>query len=329
MIVWFKRRLAPAAPIWAIIIVLILLCVFYVVAKVFGADIHAALFSSKWILAVLSELSVVGMTAIITGAILKVLLLQGYFEDALTNVIFGEAGLDRLGTERRIELWKTLTCKIHAPLLHEKIGDSRLSDLRAKLLAAEEKQISYNESFFVENIIRDIEFCWSDEQNGIVEMRAFFQSTLVPFDDSREIEWKSITTPDLGSKIDDYEINESEISIEGENAEKRKVVEEGNRKTTTYYLKGRPSYKASSKRTITWKLEKDPIYWATSPYIVIGGTFKVTNKLRGKRLIFQEIGGAEIFQILEGASVLPDGEHLRRGVADVLLPRQGFQIIIV
>lgn len=118
------------------------------------------------------------------------------------------------------------------------------------------------------------------------------------------------------------------MKIDGEDALKRKEEKKGEYLEKTYYLRGLERYMVSMTRVRSWKLEGDPIYWATSPYIVADGMFKVTNKLHGRKLIFQEVGGGGIFEKVEGDDTLAEGCHLRRRVKRVLLPRQGFQIII-
>lgn len=183
---------------------LVLCGVAFVVCKILGADQGAQIFALRWWLAIVNDLAVIAMTAIITSGLLKVMFLQGYFKDALTDIIFGTEGLDRMTDQQRIAVWKLLTCRIHAPFLHEQLKTEQVARLHEKIMEAEGEQIAYDKPFYIESTYREIEVYWCDQDNGTIQMRTFFQSTIVPFDKGKEIEWKSRTTADFGLKIDDY-----------------------------------------------------------------------------------------------------------------------------
>lgn len=328
---WLTNKLWPTLPLWGMILAAALSVAFFVGAKAAGADITKPVWSAEWKAAIVADLSAVVLTAIVTGTVLKVLFFQKYFEHALTNIVFGDAGLDMLGVEKRVDLWKRLTCRIHAPPLHERLSDARLSELYKKLLEAEEKYIAYTKNFYVDQISRELEISWADRQNEIVQVKDFTEASLVPFDASREIEWVSETTAGANSDIAEYKIVDSDFQCDGEDPSKRRVEESKDRtkRTTTYFLSGKSSYRTSRTRLMTWKITKDPCYLSNSPYIIGGGSFKITNKLSGMQLIFQEIGGNKILQPVEGGDWLHEGDVARRRVAEVLLPRQGFQIIMI
>lgn len=111
---WLQARLG-SPPLLAIIMILLASVLIVFFSYIVGATTSDPWNSGRFWLAFLSEFSKIIFAAIVTGAVLKVLVVTGFFERAVADIIFAEKGLEILSPDRHIEIWKSLTARIYAP----------------------------------------------------------------------------------------------------------------------------------------------------------------------------------------------------------------------
>jgi hypothetical protein len=108
----------------------------------------------------------------------------------------------------------------------------------------------------------------------------------------------------------------------------------GRTEKTTYTLSGRTHYDIAFEDRISWLLDSDPTMTRTSVLVYDGYALRITNEAEGLRIVFQEVGGSDIFETGGVAGSNPEDfidfkEFSKRKAKRVILPGQGYQLIFV
>jgi len=135
------------------------------------------------------ETSKLFISAVVAGVVLKILVLERYFTDALSEVIHGMRGLKEMSPQRRIELWQTLTSWIYAPILHEGTALSpELQALSQRMTKVIGRTFEYHKNFYLSHSDRQLEFEWTSEKHRRLRMIDFMN---VIFESSAVIPWQT------------------------------------------------------------------------------------------------------------------------------------------
>jgi hypothetical protein len=325
------------SSLWVIFIT-ILCGVLYVVGKTHG-DLKASFLSLPWIEAVLGELAALGIAAIISGAVLKVLLVQGYFKQALAEVIHGDAGLDLLPAERRIELWRGLTQRIYMPVLQEQIRD-RPSDVDLQrfekaLSESISSSFNYDRNEYNRDVDLEVTVSWADETRKEIVLTNYVSFTLIPIDISVGTQWVYERSTEAHMQISEFFKHIHSVMVDGLKPDEPKVELIGrNTERTTYRLAGKHQYKIVAKDSLQWKLDNDPSAERTSILVADGFRLRLENKAPGLRIVFLEVGGTGLFDAEKSDRSGPDeliefGQMGRWRAKRVILPDQGYRLIFV
>jgi hypothetical protein len=187
--------------------------------------------------------------------------------------------------------------------------------------------IEYTKDFYVQRATKELTFELVAD-GPLVRAMDQTWADLVPFDPSKEVVWVSKLTPGAGGKIADFSVNDTLLTIQGEDVARRKKEATNDEMTLTFYMTGASSYRITRTRETIWNATDDPIFSYTSPYITESGAFRITNNIKGKRILVQQIGFGHLFDA-PPQQILVTGQAVRIEIASVLLPNQGFQIIIM
>jgi hypothetical protein len=326
---WLQESLGPPS-ILAVVLLTLACLLIIIISYLVGEPTPTTnnwLYGVFW-LSLLSELSKLVLAAIVTGAVLKTMVVGGFFERAVANIIFEERGLEILSGDRHTEIWRSLTARIYAPSFrssHRVAGD--IQKLYDKISLSSGKLIEYRKDFYVQRVTKELTFEFVGDGPST---RATDQmwADIVPFDPSKEVVWVSKVTPGAGGKIGDFSVNDVLLTIQGEDAARRTKETTNDELKLTYYMRGASSYRITRTRETIWNFTDDPIFSFTSPYITESGTFKISNNIKGKRILIQQIGFGQLFNA-PPQQIIASGQAARMEVASVLLPNQGFQVIII
>lgn len=337
MIRWIFDKLNIRSLVWPLIVAASILAILFLYSKSAGGSLDKPVGDSLWWWGLGGEISGLILTSIFAGAILKILAVEGFFSDALAEIIYGDAGIDRIGDEEKLALWRNLTMRIYIPSLHQEIKRNRISnnnsnsdlDLFAgSLTSSVADRFSYNRQFYIKSVNRSVKI---ELDGAIVFITDEIESRLVPFDGAATVNWMSMRTAQGSLDLNGYEIKELMFSVRNKDGSECRCqgVTETNEstETTTYSLSGSTEYVVYWKRRRSWDVTKDCMLQQSSPYVVRDGTLRIENAAPGLQVQFMELGGEGLYRPIEGALPWVAGT-LKLAHNGVLLPDQGFQLIM-
>jgi hypothetical protein len=313
--------------------------VLYVWAFIAGAN-RASTATNLKILGAVGEVSGIMLSAITTVIVLKVMTVQGYFVDAILDIMMGDKGIEIMSKERRISLWQRLTRIIYVPVLDDRIKrnptDIGLRKFDESLSKAIGTVFKYDKTFYIDRINVVITVEWSDvAEKKLIIMTTNLDFTLIPFDPSTPIEWKTYRKADFGLSIDDYESTAEPLILLDSQSPTAKItsfpgVKTGTREETKHSLSGDEKYDLKWKRLNKWKIDIDPRYTGVSSYVVLSGDVMIQNRCEGLKVLFTELGGEDLFiPIGQNNRWVLSGHDLRKRHKGVMVPDQGFELIFI
>jgi hypothetical protein len=332
---WISRKLEPGVRLWLVIGFCLVCAVLYVTGKALGNFKGTA---GEWCLAALGELGGVGVAAVISGVILKVLAMQGYFLSALAEIVLSDQALDHLEPSRRQYLWQRLTQRIYMPGLWNQLQsgtvDHDLGKLRDKLSDAVSKRFSYEKTAYIRSMKMKFTIEWADptKKDQIVKKERL-RFTQVPFVPAEPTEWEVVRTAEAHLGLDAYrrELKALTINERPPPVPEVKVSADAPlRETLVYVLKGSPEYVIVEEEHVTWTLAKDPSWTRNLSKVAETVEIEIENKADGLMIVVLEVGGDNQYKIEEGArGVLRFGDHSVMVSRGVVLPDQGIQMIFI
>ncbi len=311
--------------------------VLYVWAYIAGANRTSAAINLK-ILGAVGEASGIMLSAITTVIVLKVMTVQGYFVDAILDIMLGDKGIEIMSKERRIYLWQRLTRIIYVPVLDDRIkknptdiGLLKFDELLSKAIGS---VFRYDKTFYIDRISVSITVEWSDKsEKKLIILTNNLDFTLIPFNPSTPIEWKTYRKADFGLGIDDYESTAEPLTlVAGQSANATITsfpgVKTGTTEETNHKLTGADKYDLKWRRFNKWKVDGDPRYTGVSSYVVLSGDVTIQNRCEGLKVLFTELGGEDLFiPIGQDDRWVLSGYDLRKRHKGVMVPDQGFELI--
>ncbi|MBY5515658.1 hypothetical protein [Rhizobium leguminosarum] len=230
---------------------------------------------------------------------------------------------------------------IYMPFVTKHLVENN-SDVRSLAQAIDralDRQFRYNQKVYVRNLQRTITVEWADELCKQISVRVESRFEFVPFT-HEPIVWKTqrFSSGELSSS--DYTTYNDDIELEAGAIEhiEEVVSADGQVTTTTHTLPlldpGSP-YVIVSDRKSGWKLDSDPTYEQTSPYVVDGTVLKIRNLAEGIRLVYHDVAGTGLLlpelneqRCTPNWDVISFGAEIALKSEYLLLPGQGYMVVI-
>lgn len=354
---WIDKETKAGRFVWFAIIALVVLLIAYGLGKTFG-DLKSASFPSwPWFAGLSGELAALGLAAMISGAVLKVLFVEGFFKDAflsiaseyepkvkvfaeteLARVVNSNSGLDRLSPAQRLNTWHALTQRIYLPDLQRQLldrpNDPDLAAFQARLTSAIDASFSYHRREYNKSVDRTVTVDWDDAARTRIKLTEFALFTLVPFAPSGPTTWTRERTSEAGVGLADMEVRINAVTVNGSKRELPAAVKVNatTERVTLVLDEQKPDYRISTDETRIWTLDDDPSSTRVTILVADGFTVRIANNAPGLRVAFLEAGSDDLF-VPEG--VVTDAtpaliEYGQRGhwtATRTLLPGQGYQLI--
>ena len=333
----FVRRLGQITQsgrgLWLTLVAALVSAVFVLLGLTLGEP-HASLSAAAkqvWLVGKLAELV---LSAIVVGAVLKVLVVEGFFQTALAEMLSGDSWIDSLSKERRVELWHRLTQKIYLPMIlqgNKTNDETEVSqrDFHRRVNESVANSFDYRRGEYNRSVNLELTIDWADSAESRICIKKDAEFWLVPIETGAPAEWVFESTPEPHMQPSEYLRSTLLLKIDGElpvgppNVKKR-----GHSERTTYHLSGKAKYWIEHIETLTWSIAKDPTFMRTSMQVVDGFQLRIENKAVGLRIVFVEIGGEGLFNSV-AADLINSGEVMRRSATRVVLPGQGFQLVLI
>ena len=332
---FFKRGLEPGVRLWLVVVFSIVCIVFYVLGKAVG-DFKGTFW--YWTLAALGEIGGVGAAAVISGVILKILAMQGFFISALAEIVLSDQALEHLEPSRRQFLWQRLTQRIYMPSLWTELEkthpDPQLTILRDKLSEAVSKRFSYDKRAYIKTMKLVFTIEWNDPSTKTeIVKKERLRFTQIPFVPSLASEWQCVRTAEAHVGLGGYQRVIKTLTINGEPPPQPVVTtlpQTPHKETLTYALKGAQEYSIVEEEHVTWNLDADPSWIRNLSLVAEKVEIEIHNKAEGLMIVVLDVGGDDCFEVVEGAK---DGvmfeQHSVRESRGVVLPDQGLQLIFI
>lgn len=217
-------------------------------------------------------------------------------------------------------------------------SDLELSKLVEKLERAVDKRYTYNKSEYIRNVDRRVTVEWRDRKREVIALTEELRFEFVLFDQG-DLEWHREQSADGAMTLNDYAVEDLTL-FEGEEIQPdRIIVSPDKQRSTLIYIRrdcipGK-GYKVFRRRSMAWKIDDDPTFQQTSPYVAENVTLSIKNNAEGLSVMYNDIGGMPIFRPVsgferKGASwdVVRFGESIELTGEPVLLPDQGYLLVL-
>ncbi|MGO7028690.1 hypothetical protein ACCS69_33215, partial [Rhizobium johnstonii] len=230
---------------------------------------------------------------------------------------------------------------LYVPFLTRELTDINV-DAAALAKAVEtsiDRRLRYDRKVYVKKLDRVIEVSWADSDHKDIRVRDISKFEFVPFT-HEQIIWRTQRFPSGELTASQYRITRDKIGLKGSKIGKPKETQstDGQVITSVYTLPllatGMP-YLVTTDREREWYLDGDPTFEQTSPYVVDGGRITIKNKAKGIRLVYHDVGGAELFLPADEADrcthkwdVIRSDKEITLTSQQLLLPDQGYMIVI-
>jgi hypothetical protein len=287
------RGLAARWKGWPIILAILISGLVFVII---GELLQQAAAETSVAHALGSMLSKIGTVVVgggVGGAVMKVMATEGFFLDAVAQVIYGREGMSRLSDDQLRGTWRDLTEHIYMPNLvgpvtHE--NDDDLRRLRRDLQNAVAEKFNYRADFFIAKMDRVIEFKWADPACSRIWLSDENRTKLVPFNPQNSTTWQHSMQADAGTELKEYEIDELGCKfVDGRDVDKRFDINP-DRRLTIYTLPPASQHEIIRNRALKWPLEKDPTFSFISPYVVNHADVTLVNQAQGLRVVISSMG---------------------------------------
>lgn len=271
----------------------------------------------------------------ISGALLKIFSMEGYFLQSITDAITHPNYVRNLSTEKQRELWDFLSTHCYIPNItdhsdsHENKSDinKMLIDLRKGI----SKRLTYIHNYFVDSSEIRISFKKAKMNSNDIEISISSDVDMIIFDKNSNTELKSYIIPAIGLKMNSYKILKDDIfynnnlypNVRTEEIEKDEYKEK--KITITSY----EFFKLSRERRIILSPERDPSYRHIMPQMANKIKVTIENMCANMRLTFEPIGGDDAFLRRNGESfAVEHGDTATFENTRLLLPNEGYSIIM-
>jgi hypothetical protein len=334
---WVRKKTADGQGVWLTIIALLVLALLFAIGKLAGSPAKAT--PSQRVFTLVADLAGLGITAIVAGAVLKVLVVEGFFTSALMQLFESDAWLAGLAPERRTELWRRLTGKVYIPSLDSDDGKVTPSagsqNLSLRVSEAITASFAYKAGEYARRVDSDVTVRWEpNSARSRIEITTKARQALVPFDAGRATEWVTTRTAEPHLSLTDYNKSTRDLTINGDKPTAPKTKMIGRTEHTTYVLSGKSEYDIAYTDTISWVLDNDPTLMRTAILVYDGFDVRIDNRAEDLRIVFLEVGGTDLFEttgVQQGANedLIDFDQVSKRKARRVILPGQGYQLIFV
>ncbi len=216
-------------------------------------------------------------------------------------------------------------------------SDDEIGTLVQAIENAIDRRYRYNKQEYIRNVDRRLAVSWQDGQREVIVLAEELSFEFVLFDDG-DLRWEMERTADGAMTIDDYAVSGVTL-FEGEPIQPLPVEVSSDRQNSKYtYVRagcrGGKAYKVQRNRSITWRIDDDPIFQQTSPYVAQNVRLRIANDAEGIAVIYNDVGGSPIFRptLDAGADhawdVIRFGHSIELVGEPVLLPDQGYLLVL-
>jgi hypothetical protein len=317
---WLVEALSERVRLW----LLVILTLVAIAVLILGAIYHSE--DIKW-LEISGDFSKILLTAVFAGAILKILVLEGYFKRTLSEILYEDKWLEKLDEEEQKKLWRRLTLFTYAPFLNQ----SNLPELTKNLVSAIETNFDYTQKFYQGDWDREFEIAWEpDSSEKILAMTETLRTKLIPFKKLETVTWITSRTAEAHQPLNKYQNFVETIKINGDIPSPTSFTckVEGQKEITTYTLTGKDEHKIFRVRTLKWDIDHDPAFSIATATVVDGGNVKVRNRAKGLQVVVKEVGGDDFLESYDNPIVEYEAQYSAE-IKTILLPKQGLQLMFL
>ncbi|TCP80839.1 hypothetical protein C8J31_11480 [Rhizobium sp. PP-CC-2G-626] len=273
----------------------------------------------------------------VSGAVMKILATEGFFLDAVADVMHKREGLERLSEKRLKEVWKDSTRLLHLRSFETDHKSDEVQHIVTKMRSdyeeALEASVPAKELHFVNSHSRVLEFSWHDRDRGILCIRDVTISEIIPFKSKEVLTWKGRVASDTNLNLNNVVMDEVSFKLisedDAEHPIKSVKSREGNEFVTEFTSAPRERHEVRRERN--WKLPilTDPNFKTISPYIVSKADIFVKNNADGIRIIFSSIGKPNLFKPIDGDVATDCGREAHFRARRMLVPDQGYELYLL
>jgi hypothetical protein len=273
----------------------------------------------------------------VSGAIMKILAVEGFFLDAVAEDAHGEKGLARLNDAKLHETWLNATRMLHLRNMETDHESAEMKSLIAEMRAQFEKElqsrIPSSEKHFLQWHERTLDIEWLDREKSIVRIIDTVNSELIPFKSEESLSWTASIYSEAGTPITDAIVTELENKLRNCGDEElkleRETVEDGKRILTRFTSLPKPKHEIWRKREWRLNILNDPNFFTISPYIVRRADIRIHNKANGLAVAIIYIGSGKLFSSVSGSRYIRDGESAHIRLDRMMLPEQGYGLTLI
>jgi hypothetical protein len=272
----------------------------------------------------------------ISGAVLKVMAVEGYFLEAVAEVAHGSRGLHLLSHNKLKAAWRSISEALY--LEHAKANTDAtpatrelINAMRSELQDELERKYPVGDTMFVNNSSRTIEVTWEDERLGIVNLSESLRSEYVPYNASIPLvmEYDIESAPNID--ISDYGISAA-VPILLNGGKDDLVCESNNlddKKTYRIKVTSKPReiHQILREKKMKIPIQFDPILSSRSPFHTRRIEVRLKNNAPGLRIVIDTIGTKDKFEYRSGSERVDYNETAIFTSKSAILKGEGYSLV--
>lgn len=289
----------------------------------------------------------------IAGAVLKIVAMEGYFLDAVGNVMFGRHGIERMDDAARVRVWRDLTNAIYLPLPRDAAASGHVlakPEFEERFSSAIDQVCDYEEDYLLQNVDRTIKIVWDEKAAGrILGILTWFDARVIPYDPAEEVQYKIKRRVSAGQTLPAYNpkdqifvqrlgesVADFQQRIASGDTEKIEVKQVSSTETELFITLRRDRhdllegkyYTIVRRVELSLDLHEDNVYEMVPSVPIDGIRLTIRNQAEGVAVQLYELGWKEKLTAKNGGGrTLTPGQDGTYTGSDVFLPHQGCLLI--
>ncbi len=284
----------------------------------------------------------------IAGAVFKIMATEGYFLQAVAEILYDEKGIEMLTAERRKTLWFNLLKAIylsetekhgsdkydkhyldnpHIQMKDSSDNDAKhyLDNLHRQMKDGIESQLPAGKDHFIHSSHRKILVTWANDERTILRLEDTTRSKYVSFSKTKPLVIEQHLWPASGVGLKSYITQNPNFVFKHNDTPNIQTISLPNGgEKTTIEVSARPVHEFT--KTHDWRLPllSDPFLEVKNPYLLSKLTLEISNKAEGLTIHFKPISDPAAFKFTIGSPELDPGKQFIIESQCLLFPSQGY-----
>lgn len=273
----------------------------------------------------------------VSSSVMKIIATEGFFMDAVAEVVHGHSGLRRLSDEKIAQTWAAATRMLYLKNMDaDKVARENREGIEALRSQVEEgirTRFPSGAEHFIRKSTRHIQVKWADKDKQIVEYSETTLSKVITFDRAKPLVLPLKIRCWANTTLDEYQMIENTAELKNAGGEILKTISKTNtektERTTTYTSQPKDTHEVLRKSRCTVPILKDPNWHSISTFLIQEMEIYIENLEPDLVVVYNSLGNDTLFERVDGGEIVLQGQRTHLRARGTILPGQGYGLTFV